>query len=174
MGCVPQASSRVGLLAQPLPWEQTSGSGKVGPPRAGLGQFNRVNGRHLPSHQEGELGSLRGGQGRGEASEGGRSLLSAHPFPAAVLHSAPTAPAPRAPSTASLWLLFCKLTSSHEPRFLRSRHPSRWSLALACCGPSSDAKGSFQIPGLRLACACLQANSRPRAALCNPSVEPPG
>lgn len=47
------------------------------PTWAGLGQFNRVNGRHLPSHQEGELGSFRGREGRGEVKKtgGGRSLL---------------------------------------------------------------------------------------------------
>lgn len=50
------------------------------PTRAGLGQFNRVNGRHLPSHQEGDLGSFRGREGGGEVKKtaGGRSsfLLS--------------------------------------------------------------------------------------------------
>lgn len=79
-GCVLPASSRVGLLAQLLSWEQMSGRGSVVPTRAGLGQLHCVNGRHLPSHQEGELGSFRGREGRGEVKKaaGGKSsfLLS--------------------------------------------------------------------------------------------------
>lgn len=51
-GCLADASSRVGLFAQLLSWEQTGRSGKMGPTRAGLGQLNSVTGRHLPSQQE--------------------------------------------------------------------------------------------------------------------------
>lgn len=90
-GCLPDGSSHVGLLAQSLCWEHTDGSGKAGPLQAGLGQLNRVNGRHLPGHQEkgtwvhpGE-GGLRGGKG----ATAERSVL--HPLPGA-LHQGPTAP----------------------------------------------------------------------------------
>lgn len=75
VGCLPDGSWHVGLLAQFLSWAQTGGSGKVGPPRAGLGQLHRVNGRHLPRRQEkgswvhpGEGGAE--GRGRGQLQKG--------------------------------------------------------------------------------------------------------
>lgn len=73
--CLLDGSSHMGLLAQFLSWEQTGGSGKVGPTQAGLRQLNRVNGRHLSSCQEkgsrvhpGEGGAE--GRGHGQLQEG--------------------------------------------------------------------------------------------------------
>lgn len=88
--CLPDGSLHVGLLAQFLSWEQTGGSGKVGPTRVGLRQLNCVNGRHLSSRQE--KGSWvhpgeGGAEGRGHWAAAERS--SVHPLLAAALHKGP-------------------------------------------------------------------------------------
>lgn len=70
-----------------------SGSGKVGPTRAGLGQFNCVNGRHLSSHQEEEAGFIQGRVGKRGDTGGSWRVVLLHAFPAAALHEGPTAPA---------------------------------------------------------------------------------
>ena len=67
--CLPNGSSCAGLLAQFLSWEQTGGSGKVGPTQAGLGQLNHVNSRHLPGHQE-KGNWVHPGEGRADGTEG--------------------------------------------------------------------------------------------------------